>query len=86
MASMVMETKVTLEIKCENSTEINLLSNILSPENKLLDDRTTITFIHNKDSLSLEIKSVANTNSVRYILDDILFTIELINKVRLVLE
>ncbi|MHA1687352.1 MAG: hypothetical protein ACTSYD_13290 [Candidatus Heimdallarchaeaceae archaeon] len=83
---MVMETKVTLEIKCENSTEINLLSNILSPENKLLDDRTTITFIHNKDSLSLEIKSVANTNSVRYILDDILFTIELINKVRLVLE
>lgn len=83
---MVTKTNIILEIKCRNLTEINLLSTVLSPENKLLDDRTKIVVSYNENKLLLRINSVANTNSVRYILDDILFTIELINNIRLLLE
>lgn len=78
---MIKRTLVELSFLCETEKKAKTLNEVLKPENTLLDERTQIVSTLEKNTLKIKIHSLTEVKSIRFILDDIFFTIEAIEKI-----
>lgn len=75
------------QIRCcisfhSNSSQLlNIIKKAISPENSLLDKNSEIYIFREENTLKVNILSSSNLSSIRYIVDDLLFTTGLIERV-----
>lgn len=75
------ESSFTMVIECKNNDMANIIAKSLEPENKQVDDKTTITMEIDNNKLILKLKSSSPISTLRNTADDIISTISTIESV-----
>lgn len=75
------ESSFTIVIECKNNDMVNIIAKSLEPENKQVDDKTTITMEIDNNKLILKLKSSSPISTLRNTADDIISTISTIESV-----
>lgn len=75
------ESSFTIVIECKNNDMVNIIAKSLEPENKQVDDKTTITMKIDDNKLILKLKSSSPISTLRNTADDIISTISTIESV-----
>jgi len=75
------ESSFTMVIECKNNDMVNIIAKSLEPENKQVDDKTTITMEIDTNKLILKLKSSSPISTLRNTADDIISTISTIESV-----
>ncbi len=75
------ESSFTMVIECKNNDMANIIARGLEPENKQVDDKTTITMEIDDNKLILKLKSSSSISTLRNTADDIIGTISTIESV-----
>ncbi|MCE7739702.1 MAG: CTAG/PCC1 family protein [Candidatus Heimdallarchaeota archaeon] len=75
------ESSFTMVIECKNNDMANIIAKSLEPENKQVDDKTTITMEIDENKLILKLKSSSPISTLRNTVDDIISTISTIESV-----
>lgn len=75
------ESSFTMVIECKNNDMVNIIAKSLEPENKQVDDKTTITMEIDNNKLILKLKSSSPISTLRNTADDIISTISTIESV-----
>ncbi|MCK5142303.1 MAG: CTAG/PCC1 family protein [Candidatus Heimdallarchaeota archaeon] len=75
------ESSFTMVIECKNNDIANIIAKSLEPENKQVDDKTTITMEIDDNKLILKLKSSSPISTLRNTADDIISTISTIESV-----
>ncbi|MHA1219147.1 MAG: KEOPS complex subunit Pcc1 [Candidatus Heimdallarchaeaceae archaeon] len=75
------ESSFTMVIECKNNDMANIIAKSLEPENKQVDDKTTITMEIDDNKLILKLKSSSPISTLRNTADDIISTISTIESV-----
>lgn len=75
------ESSFTMVIECKNNDMVNIIAKSLEPENKQVDDKTTITMEIDNNKLILKLKSSSPISTLRNTADDIISTLSTIESV-----
>jgi len=75
------ESNFTMVIECKNNDMANIIAKSLEPENKQVNDKTTITMEIDNNKLILKLKSSSPISTLRNTADDIISTISTIESV-----
>jgi len=75
------ESSFTMVIECKNNDMANIIARSLEPENKQVDNKTTITMEIDDNKLILKLKSSSSISTLRNTADDIISTISTIESV-----
>lgn len=75
------ESSFTMVIECKNNDIANIIAKSLEPENKQVDNKTTITMEIENNKLILKLKSSSPISTLRNTADDIISTISTIESV-----
>ncbi|TET74117.1 MAG: hypothetical protein E3J43_10285 [Candidatus Heimdallarchaeota archaeon] len=75
------ESSFTMVIECKNNDIVNIIAKSLEPENKQVNDKTTITMEIDNNKLILKLKSSSPISTLRNTADDIISTISTIESV-----
>ncbi|MHA1445501.1 MAG: KEOPS complex subunit Pcc1 [Candidatus Heimdallarchaeaceae archaeon] len=75
------ESSFTMVIECKNNDMANIIAKSLEPENKQVDNKTTITMEIENNKLILKLKSSSPISTLRNTADDIISTISTIESV-----
>ena len=75
------ESSFTMVIECKNNDMANIIAKSLEPENKQVDNKTTITMKIYNNKLVLKLKSSSPISTLRNTVDDIISTISTIESV-----
>jgi len=75
------ESIFKMVIECKNNDIVNIIAKSLEPENKQVNDKTTITMEIDNNKLILKLKSSSPISTLRNTADDIISTISTIESV-----
>ncbi len=75
------QIRCCISFHSNSSKLLRIIKKAISPENSLLDKNSEIHIFRGKNILNINILSSCNLSSIRYIVDDLLFTTGLIERV-----
>ncbi len=74
-------TQISVTVECASEELASIIVKSLEPENKMMEEPTEIRTIHEGKKVKISIASSMGISSLRYTLDDILYTISVIEKI-----
>lgn len=74
-------TQIAVTVECASEELASIIVKSLEPENKMMEEPTEIRTIHEGKKVKISIASSMGISSLRYTLDDILYTISVIEKI-----